>query len=191
MLIRLATTLDAAAVNAIYRPYVIDSVISFELEAPTDEQMAGRMAENLRQYPWLVCCSSERVLGYAYAGKYRERHAYQWAAETSVYVDQQHRRRGVGRALMRALMELLRRQGFYSCYAGITLPNPASIALHQAVGFTRIGTYQGAGFKHGAWHDVDWWQKPLGSYVPPVEAPKSMDSLRAANPQLDLFGQCA
>ena len=191
MLIRLASPADALAVNAIYRPYVTDSVISFELEPPTDLHMAARIADTLQQYPWLVGYSGNRVLGYAYAGRYSARPAYQWSVETSVYVDINKRRQGVGRALYQMLLVVLQRQGYFSIYAGISLPNPASIALHQAMGFTHIGTYCGAGFKLGAWHDVGWWQKPLCSYETPAGPPKPISSLIELHPRLDLHDQCA
>jgi L-amino acid N-acyltransferase YncA len=184
MLIRLATPEDAAGINAIYRPFVTDSAVSFELEPPSDESMAERITFTLRQYPWLVSHSASMLLGYAYASRYRERPAYQWAVETAVYVNGRCRRTGIGRALYQKLFAILRRQGYYTAYAGIALPNEASAALHQTMGFELIGTYRAAGYKLGAWHDVSWWQRPLRDYDFPSTPPKALFRLGAAIQEL-------
>jgi phosphinothricin acetyltransferase len=159
--IRLATPADAEQVFAIYAPIVAESVISFEETAPNVAEMAHRIETTLLKYPWLVCEDGGSVLGYAYATEYRKRSAYRWSVETSVYVDAGARRRGVGAALYESLFALLELQGFVSAFAGIALPNEASIALHQHAGFEIIGIYRTVGFKLGGWHDVGWWQRPL------------------------------
>jgi phosphinothricin acetyltransferase len=124
--------------------------------------MAERIASTLRRTPWLVADGgAEGVIGYAYAGPHRERAGYRWAVNISVYVAAGHHGRGVGRALYDALILLLRRQGFVNAYAGIALPNDASVALHEAIGMRRIVVYEGVGFKHGAWHDVAWYHLRL------------------------------
>jgi phosphinothricin acetyltransferase len=161
--IRLATESDAPSVHAIYAPIVRDTIISFEYEVPSVDEMRGRIIKTLPRYPWLVC---ERepggpMLGYAYAGPHSERAAYQWSADVSVYVSASVRRMGVGRALYAALFELLRLQGFVNIYAGIALPNAASVGLHEAMGMTPVGVYHQVGYKFGAWHDVGWWQMAL------------------------------
>jgi phosphinothricin acetyltransferase len=160
--IRLATPADAPALQAIYAPIVAGTVISFELTPPTVGEMADRIRKTLPAYPWLVLERDGQILGYAYAGAHRARPAYRWSVDVSVYVAEAGRRRGIGRALYERLLALLRRQGFQAAFAGIALPNPASVALHEAVGFVPLGIYRDVGFKLGAWHDVGWWQCPVG-----------------------------
>ncbi|MCH7736285.1 MAG: N-acetyltransferase [Chloroflexi bacterium] len=178
--IRLAEGGDAAPVQAIYAPVVRDTAISFELEIPDVPEMRRRIVNALEGLPWLVCESDERILGYAYAGPHRARAAYQWSVEVSVYVQADARQMGVGRALYRSLFDLLTLQGFRNAFAGITLPNPASVALHESLGFQPIGVYRDVGHKLGRWHDVGWWQLPLGEDDgppgPPVELPSAAGS---------------
>ena len=153
---------DAAAIQAIYAPVVRDTTISFELEVPTIEEMRGRIAASSAPLPWLVGVDDDdAVIGYVYAGKHRERAAYQWSVDVTAYVHAEHRGRGVGKALYGRLFELLAAAGYCQAFAGIALPNAASVALHESVGFTPIGVYRNVGFKHGAWRDVGWWQKEL------------------------------
>jgi phosphinothricin acetyltransferase len=158
--IRLASPDDAEQVQAIYAPYC-HTPISFELAPPSVEEMRGRLIKVLGQYPWLVCADGSAILGYVYANQHRERAAYCWSVDTTVYVRQGGQRRGVGRALYTSLLALLPLQGYVNAYAGVTLPNPASVALHQAMGFQPVGVYQQVGFKCGAWYDVAWFQRPL------------------------------
>lgn len=159
--IRLAAHDDAAAVRAIYAPAVEATVISFELLIPSVEEMAARIAEHRTEHPWIVAETDRGLVGYAYAGPFSARAAYRWSVQTSVYVDRSQRRRGVGRSLYTALFRLLSAQGYRRAFAGITLPNPASVGLHEAVGFTPVGVYRSAGWKLGAWHDVGWWQRDI------------------------------
>jgi phosphinothricin acetyltransferase len=159
--IRLATPDDAPAIAGIYRPIVEDTTISFEAIAPTDAEMRHRVTETLTVYPWLVLEDAGGVLAYAYGSRHRARAAYRWSVETSVYVDERHRGRGLGRRLYTTLLELLAAQGFANAYAGIALPNPASVALHERIGFRRIGVFPRVGYKFGEWWDVGWWHRPL------------------------------
>src|SRR5919107_1152414 len=152
---------DAAACAAIYAPFVSASAASFEERAPSAEELAARMQRTTRTYPWLVLEDAGRVVGYAYATQHRTRAAYRWAADVAVYVDPGHHRRGAGRRLYTALLELMRAQGLQIACAGITLPNDASVALHRAVGFEPVGTFRAIGWKAGAWRDVSWWQLRL------------------------------
>lgn len=174
--IRLATLADAPAVAAIYRPYVEESTISFELVAPDAAMMRERMAKVLAKLPWLVCELDEGVVGYAHAGPHRDRAAYQWSVDVSIYLRRGLQRRGLGRALYTELFALLARQGYYTAYAGISLPNAASTGLHESFGFEPVGVYRKAGFKFGGWHDVGWWQKPLRAYQVPTTAPATLAS---------------
>jgi L-amino acid N-acyltransferase YncA len=163
---------DAAQLAEIYAPNVAGAFISFEAEPPTAEEMRARIAKTLPSHPWLVHDEKERVLGYAYAGKHRERAAYQWSADVSCYVRPEARGRGIGKALYKELLRMLEAQGFRNAYAGIALPNEASVRLHEAVGFIPIGVYRGVGFKHGAWRDVGWWGVRLGAPESNPEPPR-------------------
>ena len=169
MLVRDATADDAAACAAIYAPYVIDTAITFEYEPPTAPAMADRIAAAQRSHAWLVLEDDGQVVGYAYAGRHKERAAYAWACEVSVYLEQGRRRSGAGRALYEALLARLTERGFRTAVAGMTLPNEASVGLHRALGFEPVGTYRRIGWKHGAWHDVAWVQLTLGPHGEPPE----------------------
>ncbi|MGI8619638.1 MAG: GNAT family N-acetyltransferase [Gemmatimonadaceae bacterium] len=172
-LIRLATTADGPALVGIYRHGVVNCPVSFELEPPDAEEMTRRAMKVLARTPWLVYESDGHVLGYAYGGTHRERAAYQWSVEVSAYVHPDARKRGIGRALYTSLFAALVVQGFRNAYAGITLPNDASVKLHTSVGFTHIGVYRGIGYKLGAWHDVGWYERALAPRVadPPLPRP--------------------
>jgi phosphinothricin acetyltransferase len=162
---------DAAALAALYRPYVIDTPISFEVDPPDAAEMARRVARVTASYPWLVAEIEGKVVGYACADRFRERAAYRWIVETSIYLAQGCERQGIGRALYQPLLAALTAQGFVSAIAAIALPNPASVALHEAVGFVRVGAYQGVGFKAGAWLDVGLWQRDLAARDAEPEEP--------------------
>lgn len=181
-LIRLATTADGPALAEIYRPAVVDCPISFELEPPDGEEMTRRAMKVLARTPWLVYESDGLVLGYAYGGTHRERAAYQWSVEVSAYVHPDAHRRGIGRALYTSLFAALVVQGFRNAYAGITLPNEASVRLHESVGFTHIGVYRGIGYKLGVWHDVGWYERALAPRVldPPLPRPLAQCSSEPA-----------
>ncbi len=170
MVIREAdSTRDAAACTAIYAPYVTDTVISLEEAPPTAAEMADRIANVTKTHPWLVAHDEDELIGYAYATRHRERASYRWAADVTVYVTPARHGGGVGRALYQALFQYLTRQGFRIACAGITLPNAASVGLHEALGFQPVGIYRKIGWKFGAWLDVGWWQLELGGDDPPRE----------------------
>jgi L-amino acid N-acyltransferase YncA len=165
--VRIAVPTDAIAIQGIYAPVVTSTTISFELEPPTVEEMAQRIESTLAHYPYLVAESNGQVLGYAYASQHRARQAYGWSVDVTVYVDPVYHRGGIGKALYERLLPLLERQGFHAAYAGISLPNVASQALHERFGFQHIGTYPEVGFKHGKWHDVGYWRRLLNPATPP------------------------
>jgi phosphinothricin acetyltransferase len=156
-IVRPAVAADAAGCLEIYAPIVRDTYTSFETEVPTPEEFARRIEETARDYPWLVCEIGGAIAGYAYARGHRERSAYQWAVEVSVFVAGDYHRRGVGCVLYTELFEILRRQGYFNAYAGIALPNPTSVAFHESMGFVPVGVYEKVGYKLGRWHDVGWW----------------------------------
>ena len=156
-------TRDAEAIANIYAPFVTDTVISFEDVAPAAPEMAARIKRLTETHAWLVAEDDGEILGYAYACPHRERAAYQWATEVTVYVDPRHQRRGVGRRLYEALLARLADQGYRIALAVIALPNDGSVGLHEACGFELVGVLRGIGFKHGKWWDVGWWQLDLGA----------------------------
>ena len=176
--IRLAVDSDVGAIADLYRPIVESTSISFETEPPDQEEMRRRIGETLRSYPWLVCTVDDQVAGYAYAAKHRVRAAYQWSVDTSVYVHPEFRRSGIGRGLYMSLFAILRTQGFFNAYAGIALPNPASVALHESVGFQPIGVYRHVGYKRGGWHDVGWWQLALKPRETSPQRPLALQTIK-------------
>ena len=159
--VRHATTSDAAAIAAIYAPIVEGTAISFEEVAPVADEMAQRITATQERFPYLVADAAGAVLGFAYAGAHRARPAYRWSVDVTVYVADTARSKGVGKALYIDLLGRLERAGFHAAFAGITMPNEASVALHEAVGFTHVGIYREVGYKFDRWHDVGWWQRVL------------------------------
>lgn len=178
--IRLATSNDAMGILAIYVPIVRETAISFEVTPPDINEMRQRIENTLGRFPWLVCADGARILGYAYAHRHRDRAAYQWSVDVSVYVNAQARRSGIGRSLYTSLLNLLDLQGFYNAYAGINLPNPASIGLHEAMAFRLVGIYQSVGYKLGKWHDVGWWHRALRTPQVPPDPPVEFKRIQGA-----------
>lgn len=167
--VRAATTVDAAAIADIYRPYVLETAISFEETPPMPAEFEARMLATPRM-PWLVAVRDGAVVGYCYASRHHARASYRWSADVSVYVAPSERGQGVGRLLYGELLPLVRDLGYVSVFAGITLPNDASVGFHQAFGLTPVGVYRNVGFKHNKWRDVGWWQ--LTSIDPPDQPPQ-------------------
>jgi L-amino acid N-acyltransferase YncA len=168
--VRDATEDDGAACAKIYAPYVTDTAITFEYEPPSEAEMARRIARAQRAHAWLVLEDEGRVVGYAYAGPFKERAAYRWTCEVSVYLEDGRRRGGSGRLLYQALFARLAERGFRTLVAVMTLPNDASEGLHRALGFEPVGTFRRVGWKHGQWRDVAWAQRSIGpDDGPPAE----------------------
>ena len=161
MQIRLAGATDAAGMAEIYGPIVASTPTSFEIDPPDAAEMRRRVEATLPKLPWLVCDCEGHVAGYAYASPHKTRAAYKWSVDTSVYVHPGFRRRGIGTALYKPLFDILAAQGYFNAYAGVTLPNPGSVGLHESLGFQRVGVYRRVGYKLGQWHDVGWWQRSL------------------------------
>jgi len=189
MHLRLATAADAGAIAAIYAPIVASTAISFEEVAPGADEMRSRIETALRTYPWVVAEDDGQVLGYAYGGTWRPRRAYRWTVEVTAYVHPSAHGRGVGRALYAALFRVLEAQGFHRAVAGIALPNDASIALHRAVGFEAVGVYREVGHKLGAWHDVAWFERPIGVPGAAADEPIPLADLPGAVLGAALAGQ--
>jgi phosphinothricin acetyltransferase len=157
--IRFALGDDASAIAAIYRPYVEETRISFEEEAPDASEIARRMDSPL--HPWLVAAVDGRVVGYSSSSAYHRRRAYRWTVETSVYLSPDARGRGLGKMLLSSLIEVLTLQGYVTAIGAIAVPNDASVALHQRLGFGPVGVYRAVGFKLNEWTDVSLWQRDL------------------------------
>ncbi len=174
MPIRFATPADGAVLLSIYAPY-IDTPITFECTSPTVPEFTRRIEAITREYPYLVYEEEGRPIGFAYAHRAQAREAYQWNAELSVYLAVGCTGRGIGTALYRVLIELLKRQGICTVYGVVTVPNPASERLHRALGFRRVGTWRRAGYKAGAWRDVAWFEKAIAPFAadPPPLLPFS------------------
>lgn len=166
MKVRTATRADAPALLEIYRPFVTDTAVSFELEPPTVAEFQERIAASVDKWGWLVAEQDGLPAGYAYAGSFRTRAAYRFSCEVSAYVHPDFRGRGVARRLYDELLVRLVERGYCTAYAGIVLPNDASVGLHRALGFQPVGVFQRAGWKFGRWHDVSWWQRPLRDAPP-------------------------
>ena len=176
--VRAADGSDAPAIAAIYAPFVTDSIASFEEVPPDAAEMLRRMTAPPRM-PWLVAEDSGLLLGYAYASRHRARAAYRWSAEVSVYVAGTAQRSGTGRRLYERLFAELADLGYVSAFAGITLPNAASVAFHERLGFGHIGVFSDIGYKFGAWRDTSWWQRRL------VDPPQTPSEPRAWSPDVD------
>ena len=161
VIVRSAVITDAGAIQAIYAPVVEETAISFEEVPPSVADMAARIEATLKGYPYLVAERRGRVIGYAYASQHRSRAAYRWSVNMTVYIAPEAQRSGVGRSLYTKLIADLAHRGFHTAFAGIALPNPGSIALHENMGFIPLGIYREVGRKFDSWHDVGWWQRLL------------------------------
>ena len=169
MVIRPVRREDAQEMLDIYRPFVTDNSVSFELEVPSLDQFAERIVTYTKRFPWLVAEENGEVIGYAYASSYRERKAYQWSVECSVYIRSDYYGKGCAQKLYETLFEELTSRGFFNVYAIITLPNEASVRFHQKMNFEEVGIFRRVGFKFGKWHDVLWMVKFLREGTPPEE----------------------
>lgn len=165
-MIRNVTREDATAICAIYNHYVEQSVISFEEQAVSEQEMVERIADVGSQFPWLVCCEGETLLGYAYACYWKSRGAYRYSVESSVYLAPEARGKNLGTELYRELLLRLREVGFHSVLACISLPNAASVQLHEKMGFSKVAHFKEVGFKQDRWIDVGYWQLSLSRVRP-------------------------
>jgi len=178
--LRLAVPDDAEGIAGIYGPIVESTLISFEADPPSLDEIRSRIQHTLPAHPWLVCDRDGEVAGYAYATQHRVRTGYRWSVDTSVYVHPDDRRRGIGRALYTSLIRVLIAQGYFNAFAGIALPNAGSVGLHESVGFRPLGVYRNVGYKLGGWCDVGWWQLALQPVVDPPQPPLSVTDLQNA-----------
>ena len=178
--IRLATPKDGEAILNIYKYYIENTAITFETEVPSVEAFEERIENTLSRFPWLVCEVDDVVAGYAYASKHRERAAYQWSADLSIYVDEKYHRRHIAKALYQVLEETLRLQGYYTVFAGVTSPNPKSEAFHAAYGFDTVGVFENVGYKLEQWWGVKWFKYTLTDYQKKPTAPKAFPEVKDA-----------
>ena len=176
--IRIATTDDSESILKIYAPYIENTSYTFETEVPTIDSFKKRVSSYLQDWPWLVCEIDGVIAGYAYGARHRERVAYQWSLESSVYIHDDYQRRGVARALYTALISILRLQGFRNLYAVINLPNDKSVSFHEKLGFEYFATYKNVGYKLGKWKNVGWWQLQLNEYSMEPESPVKFSEIK-------------
>ena len=162
--VRLAAPNDAGEIIDIYSPSVLVTATSFETVVPPIEEMQKRIAFCLEKFPWIVCVIDGKISAYVYGSKHREREAYQWSCECSVYVGDEFKGKGIGKILYQLLFEIMKMQGFRNVYAGITLPNEASVHLHEKCGFRSFAMYENVGYKFGNWHTVGWWKLQINNY---------------------------
>lgn len=165
--LREASPLDSVKLLDIYRPYIEDTAISFEVQMPSVKEFGHRIEETQKRFPWLVIENDGAIAGYAYAGPHRSRCAYEWSVDSSVYVSSNFHQQGIGTRLYKELFEILKMQGVINIFAGITIPNHSSICFHESFAFNHIGTYKNVGYKLGKWWDVGWWQLVLQLPVHP------------------------
>lgn len=182
--IRLATPADADGMLAVYAPYVEATAITFEYVVPPAKEFAGRIGNVIPEYPWLVCLYGEEIVGYSYAHKHRERTAYQWSPESTIYIAKEFHGFGIARVLYETLFAILKLQGFINVYAGVLSTNENSNKFHRALGFEEIGLFHNIGFKLGEWHSNKWYELHLSEHSPvpvtPVAFYHIADSMEVA-----------
>ncbi|HYE83895.1 MAG TPA: arsinothricin resistance N-acetyltransferase ArsN1 family B [Clostridia bacterium] len=176
-MLRFAKLQDAEQFCDIYAPYVLSTSISFETAVPSKDDMERRIEKITVDNPWLVFEDEKCIMGYAYASRHRERAAYRWSVDTSIYIRQDERGKGIGKELYNALLSILKLQGYYNAYAGICLPNEASVGIHEYLGFKKIAHYNKVGYKLGQWHDVGWWELLLKQHESTPEEPLHLSSI--------------
>jgi L-amino acid N-acyltransferase YncA len=179
LVIRMATLEDAAAIVSIYEPYILNTSITFEYEPVSVEAFQKRMENVMKQFPWLVCGVDGKVVGYAYCARFKERAAFDWDCECSVYIDEQYHRRGIGTALYHRLFDLVKEQGYYTIYSLITYSHKSSVELHKKFGFTEVGVYEKTGYKFNQWWDLLVMEKRLRNFEEKPVKPRSIHEITA------------
>ena len=175
--IRLITENDADEVLSVYRYYTDNTAVSFEYEAPTKDEYIQRIITNTEKYPWLVCLHNNKIIGFAYASTHRYRAAYQWSPESTIYFAPDFHTKGIGRIIYETLFLLLKLQGYYNLFAGVTLPNEKSVGFHRALGFEEVGIFKNIGYKHGNWHHTHWFQIDLAEHILNPPTPKKLNEV--------------
>lgn len=185
--IRLISENDSHEVLNIYKPYVLNTIVSFEYEPPSEDEFLLRIQNNISEYPWLVCLHGHKIIGYSYASKHRYRTAYQWSCESTVYLLTEYHRKGIARILYKTLFSILNIQGYFNVYAGVSLPNEKSVGFHQSVGFRKVGIYEKVGYKFNKWHDVEWFQFQLQKHIVNPTTPKTIQSIMSSEKLIEIF----
>ena len=185
--IRLISENDTHEVLEIYKPYVLNTIVSFEYEPPSEDEFLLRIQNNISEYPWLVCLYGNKIIGYAYASKHRYRTAYQWSCESTVYLLSEYHRKGIALILYKTLFSILKILGYFNVYAGVSLPNEKSVGFHQSVGFKKVGIYKKVGYKFGEWHDVEWFQFQLQKHIVYPTAPTTIQSIMSSEKLMEIF----
>ena len=186
-IIRLATIADAAGMLAVYKPYVETTSVTFEYEVPSLEEYTGRVHAVIPGYPWLVCECEGKIIGYVYGHKHRDRTAYQWSPESTIYLAQEFHGKGIARVLYEAVFAILRLQGFINVYAGVLSTNAGSNKLHRATGFKEIGLFKDIGYKLGEWHSNIWYELAIGEHVLEPAEPKKMVEIMGTEKFLEIM----
>lgn len=163
--IRMVEETDAEELLAIYGKYVTDTAITFEYEVPSIEEFRKRIRDIAEKYPYLTAVCGEEIVGYAYASTFKNRDAYNWAVETSIYVKREIQGKGIGKKLYAALEDILKRQNIINLNACISYPNPDSITFHEKMGYHLVAHFNKCGFKLGTWYDMVWMEKMLGEHM--------------------------
>ena len=179
--IRLITEKDADKVLSVYTHFVNNTIVSFEYEAPTKDEYAQRIIANTQKYPWLVCLLNDEIVGFAHGSAHRYRTAYQWSPESTIYLAPDVHTKGIGRILYETLFLLLKLQGYYTVFAGVSLPNEKSIGFHRALGFEEIGIFKNVGYKDGNWHHTHWFQLDLAKHIINPPMPKNLNEVAATS----------
>lgn len=179
--IRPITERDADEVLNVYKYFVDNTIVSFEYEAPTRDEYLQRIITNTEKYPWLVCLRHNEIVGFAYGSTHRYRTAYQWSPESTIYLAPGFHTKGIGRILYKTLFSLLKLQGYYNVFAGVSLPNEKSVGFHQALGFEEIGIFKNVGYKHGNWHHTHWFQLALTEPILNPATPKNLNEVIATS----------
>jgi len=176
-ILRLASPADAEGILSIYAPYIENTSFTFETEVPSLPEFSKRIKNYMENWPWLVYETDGQIAGYAYAGRYRERIAYQWCVESSVYINDNFQQHGIAGKLYSALFDILKKQGFRTVYAVINLPNDKSVKFHEKCGFHYFATYEKVGYKLGKWKNVGWWQLSINEYTDQPQPPIKFSQL--------------
>ena len=186
MVLRIAAPEDAAELLGIYAPYVENTAITFEYEVPSAEEFASRIRHTLKRYPYLAAEQNGEILGYAYAGSFNDRAAYDWAVETSIYVRQDKKRMGIGSRLYEALEQALKRQGILNLNACIAYTETEdehltndSVYYHEKLGYRMAGQFHKCGYKFGHWYDMVWMEKSIGEHhknQPPIKPCRELEN---------------
>jgi L-amino acid N-acyltransferase YncA len=179
--IRFIQETDIQSVLNIYRPYVLNTYITFEYDVPTFEEFSKKIRTITLEYPWLVCLQDNQIIGYAYASEHRHRTAYKWSPESTIYLTENMQGKGIGRILYSTLFDILRLQGFFNVYAGVGMPNEKSERLHKAVGFQELGIFKKVGYKLGKWHDTKWFQLHLQEHIIDPCLPRSINEIKLSS----------